>query len=268
MRAIIKANLKQQYERTMREAYAFARKCAISGSPIAVLDCGAGDGHELVATFNSRTTDPGFRYQGIEWSEAEVCLGHEKGLDIIKSDLNCTLPLADDSRDCIIAYSVLEHLLKPCGFIAECHRVLRPGGALVILTPNIATWFTIAQVLMGGMPSSGPHPDSNWLVASSESVRVSRIQRDDLATDTPKHRHLVVFSFKVLSRFLVGTGFAIEESRGFGYYPFPRRLQRMLERLDPGRCHQMVFLARKTSTQSFRPTSAGEVSSRGNHPHQ
>ena len=43
-------------------------------------------------------------------------------------------------------------------------RILENGGKLILLTPNISTFFTIALLLVGKMPSSGPHPDSNELL--------------------------------------------------------------------------------------------------------
>jgi hypothetical protein len=129
----------------------------------------------------------------------------------------------------------------------ECHRVLKPGGKLVLLTPNISTYFTAALILMGKMPSSGPHPDSESLLAREEPVRVrSETLRSDVERDTPVHRHFVVFSYRVLKRYLDMLGFADVNGHGFGLYPFPNALQPMLERIDPWHCHQMVFVARKS----------------------
>jgi SAM-dependent methyltransferase len=43
---------------------------------------------------------------------------------------------ADASEDFVIASHVLEHLADPIGFIAEIHRVLRPGGVTLVLLPD------------------------------------------------------------------------------------------------------------------------------------
>jgi hypothetical protein len=96
------------------------------------------------------------------------------------------------------------------------------------------------------MPSSGPDPDSAQLLKGEELFQVSRlefVQEDD--TDTPQHRHLVVFSFLVLRRYLRMLSFRSVRGHGFGLYPFPNVMQPMLEKLDPCHCHQMVFLAIK-----------------------
>lgn len=243
--SLLRSALSRQYDRTMREAYAFARSSASDIPTGCVLDCGAGRGRERVATFGRHIDAPGFEYRGIEWSPDLAAQGKADGLDIIQEDLNRKLPLVSGSIDCVIAYSVLEHLLMPCSFLSECHRVLRAGGRLVLLTPNISTYFTALQVLAGRMPSSGPHPDSNWLIESSEPPKVSTIRRDDVSMDTPQHRHLVVFSFQALHRFLIGSGFSVTAARGFGYYPIPIWMQPMFERLDRQHCHQMVFVCER-----------------------
>lgn len=245
MRSMIQSALRRQYARTMREAYAFARAAASAVYANNVLDCGSGSGHERQATFGGRADGTGFMYRGLEWSADAVARGHQAGLDIVEADLNRKLPVGSSSTDCVIAFSVVEHLLMPCAFMLECHRVLRPGGRLVILTPNISTWFTALQIASGRMPSSGPHPDSNWLIAAEQPPKVSAVERDDMSADTPEHRHLVVFSYKVLRRFLQGSGFALIEARGFGYYPFPLWVQPALERLDPSHCHQMVLICER-----------------------
>jgi SAM-dependent methyltransferase len=208
-----------------------------------VLDCGAGSGHLYKETFGPAGVNAD-RYHGVEWHAETVA--QAGGLNVRHGDLNQPLPFATDSFRCVTGLSVLEHLLKPCAFLRQCHRVLAPGGTLVILTPNISTYFTAALILAGRMPSSGPTPDSEELIKSEELFQVSRLEfAQDVDTDTPQHRHLVVFSFLVLRRYLRMLGFRSVRGHGFGLYPFPNVMQPMLEELDPYHCHQMVFLAIK-----------------------
>ncbi|HEY6650141.1 MAG TPA: methyltransferase domain-containing protein, partial [Mycobacterium sp.] len=50
------------------------------------------------------------------------------------------LPLPDAAVDVVVNFQVIEHLWDQGQFVAECFRVLRPGGALLISTPNRITF--------------------------------------------------------------------------------------------------------------------------------
>ena len=235
------------YERTMHEAYKRARGEIVNtiGKGGRCLECGAHSGHEYQQLRHQLGGD-GFDYRGVEWNLPLVEQARAQGLDVIQGDLNQPLTFEQESFRCVYALSVLEHLLNPCRFLKECHRVLEHDGRLILLTPNISTYFTAALILAGKMPSSGPHPDSNRLLEAQMPVaRAAGKGEPDIASDTPVHRHLVVFSYRALRRYLVMIGFREIRGYGFGLYPFPNFLQKPLERMDPYHCHQMVFVARK-----------------------
>ena len=50
------------------------------------------------------------------------------------------LPLADSAVDVVVNFQVIEHLWDQPQFVAECLRVLRPGGVLMMSTPNRITF--------------------------------------------------------------------------------------------------------------------------------
>ena len=50
------------------------------------------------------------------------------------------LPVAGDSIDTVVSLQVIEHVWDHPQFVAECARVLRPGGLLVLSTPNRLTF--------------------------------------------------------------------------------------------------------------------------------
>ncbi|MFR9776519.1 class I SAM-dependent methyltransferase [Micromonospora sp. MS34] len=56
------------------------------------------------------------------------------GVDAV-ADLSGSLPLADDSVDVFFAVHILEHLIDFLPLLDECHRVLRPGGVLHVMSP-------------------------------------------------------------------------------------------------------------------------------------
>jgi hypothetical protein len=96
------------------------------------------------------------------------------------------------------------------------------------------------------MPSSGPHPDSDLLVRQETPLKVSSEELGpDTESDMPVHRHLVVFSYRVLKRYVRQVGFRQVRAYGYGVYPFPNLLQPIFERIDPWHSHQMVIVARK-----------------------
>jgi methionine biosynthesis protein MetW len=238
---------KNLYQRTMSEAYGLAigtiSKSVEKGGN--VLDCGANNGNRFDSLVEKVNLDKN-RYYGIEWDKGLVKEAAEKGLNVIQGDLNKGLPYQDKEFKCVFALSLLEHLINPCRYLNECYRVLQDNGLLVILTPNISTYFTAFLILLGRMPSSGPHPDSNVLLKKEEIFKVSSEDlHPDTERDTPIHRHFIVFSYRVLRDYLNSVGFSTVEGHGFGVYPFPNFLQPILEKIDPYHCHQMVFIAKK-----------------------
>lgn len=241
--------LRSLYTRTMRMAYDCAREeiAAALNNGGKVLECGCHDGQnfdrlqeKIILSRND--------YYGIELDAASVVRAGNKGLNVIQADLNNLLPYQDNTFSCVIGLSVLEHLLYGCQWIRESYRILRPGGTLVILTPNISTFFSMWLLLIGKMPSSGPYPDSNILLKDQVGVRLSGDDTYNVETNKLTHRHLVVFSFRALKRYLQLLEFNEIRGYGFGLYPFPNFMQALLENLDPYHCHQMVFVAKKPLT--------------------
>jgi SAM-dependent methyltransferase len=55
-------------------------------------------------------------------------------VDVV-TDLSRSLPVGSGSVDAIFAVHVLEHLLDFLALVDECHRALRPGGTLHVLSP-------------------------------------------------------------------------------------------------------------------------------------
>lgn len=61
--------------------------------------------------------------------------------------------LIDGSISCIIGLDIIEHVGDPVAFLAECHRLLKPSGQLLLMTP-------FAQ---DTMPDRMFHPEHVWL---------------------------------------------------------------------------------------------------------
>ena len=55
----------------------------------------------------------------------------------VQININNPLPLKDEVMDCVVCVEGIEHAENPVFVIREMARVLRPGGHIVITTPNV-----------------------------------------------------------------------------------------------------------------------------------
>lgn len=71
---------------------------------------------------------------------------------IVLHNLAEPLPWPDSSVECIYTSHTLEHLRREDGerLIAECHRILKPGGALRIVVPDLKA--SVDDYLNGKIP--------------------------------------------------------------------------------------------------------------------
>ena len=105
-------------------------KALIAGVPKAILDVGCGVG-QVVRSL----AEAGFEAHGVEVSETNLVVAREnKGAFQLYDGR--TLPFADAIFDAVGAFNVLEHVEDPVALLDEMTRVLRPGGRIVISSPN------------------------------------------------------------------------------------------------------------------------------------
>lgn len=80
--------------------------------------------------------EDGWQVQGLELMEAAVGYGRDRlGLDISSATLeDANLP--SESFDTVVMIETVEHLLDPAQTLTEAHRLLRPGGAILVTVPN------------------------------------------------------------------------------------------------------------------------------------
>lgn len=97
-----------------------------------LLDVGCGNGQFLV-----KMRELGWEVMGVEPDAEAVGIAREKfGIEVFQGPLK-EARLPDNSFDAITMNHVIEHVPDPIGLLRECRRVLKPGGRLVVITPNI-----------------------------------------------------------------------------------------------------------------------------------
>jgi len=93
------------------------------------LDVGCGSGHNMLLL--SPHTD---YVMGLDLSPAALKLAAARGFPIVRAD-GQFIPLAGSSVNLLCAFDVLEHLDDDMRALSEFHRVLQPGGFLLLTVP-------------------------------------------------------------------------------------------------------------------------------------
>lgn len=94
-----------------------------------ILDIPAGAGR-----LSDRLREEGFRVVSADINESRK--------DFVFADMNKTLPFADEQFDAVISMEGIEHILNYEVFISELARVTRPGGVIILTTPNISCFYS------------------------------------------------------------------------------------------------------------------------------
>lgn len=118
-----------------------ARKAARMGVPFGwtelaslkpgvLMDVGCGSGAALALA-----RQLGWTAQGLELDEQAVKAARQSGLDVHQSGYEGLIEFPN-AFDAIVCSHVIEHVFDPVRMISLIHSALRPGGVLLLSTPN------------------------------------------------------------------------------------------------------------------------------------
>jgi len=162
-----------------------------------ILDIGCGNGHllfQLKAKFSNLI---GLEFSSHRLEQAKINLADLPFTPVCGTaeDMNS---IESDSIDCIVSADTIEHIPDVYKAAEEMLRVLKPGGSLIINTPNIASIKKRLLLLVGRFPSTS---QSNEGLGS------------DILFDGG---HLHYFSFRSLRLLFQRAGFLVEGAIGYG----------------------------------------------------
>jgi SAM-dependent methyltransferase len=150
-----------------------------------VLDLGCGRGESLALL-----RDHGIPARGIDSSARMVALCRERGLEASEGDLFATLEsLPEASLGGIVSFHVIEHLPGAAldRLVRLAYRALRPGGVLILETPNPLSMVVAARNFWLDPTHVRPvHPESLKLMY--ELAGFDPVERLDLRPFPPSER--------------------------------------------------------------------------------
>ncbi len=117
--------------------------------------------------------------------------------------------VGDGSMDVVVSCQVLEHIPDVDHAMSECRRVLRPGGKLLVSTPNQGSLMNIVLLLLTINPPYNMVSDHYYGLGTPFSSG-----RPSLEADSAGHGHLRLFATRAMRDLLAVYGFQVLKHSG------------------------------------------------------
>jgi SAM-dependent methyltransferase len=90
---------------------------------------------------------------GLDIDEAVLEEARGKGVRAVQHDVaRSSMPYADEYFDLVITLGMMDYLPAFDGMIREMHRLISPGGHVLIALPNLGSWQNRTMLLLGYQP--------------------------------------------------------------------------------------------------------------------
>jgi SAM-dependent methyltransferase len=113
-----------------RSRYRFAARLARRAQRI--LDVASGSGFGLEQLEHAGACPVGVDYAADALSQVRT---RQPGARLVRADAAC-LPFPSASFDLVVSFETIEHVADACALVRAIRQVLKPGGQLVLSTPN------------------------------------------------------------------------------------------------------------------------------------
>jgi len=202
-----------------------------------ILDVGCGDGSFLQQL--DKTLRRPYEYHGVDYSKYQVEKAQALPYEFRRCNLEEGIPYDDASFDLAYSGEVIEHIYDPDYMLEECRRVLKPGGLLIISSPNLQSWYNRVLFLFGVQPLF-------YEVSTKSSMIGAGVMRRVKLQSVPVG-HLRVFNHRGLTDLMKNEGFDVLASTGAKFQSLPKAIQIIdgVFNLRPALASIMVVTARK-----------------------
>lgn len=180
------------------------------------------------------------------------------------SDFNQRLDVDSDTFDLVVSIETIEHLENPFQFIRELGRVVRPGGIVIITTPNVHGVRSRIKYFFSGLPTlfeyvqddgMGQHISPVSIGTLLYAFEMAKLELVDVLSTGPKPSVALRPVFQVLNvATLAGVNVLKFKRKARQDHYFNRLTPRQLWELN--RDVSLIAIARKRQSEaSMAPTN-------------
>lgn len=206
-----------EFEKLMKGLLEFYRRDSrlrsaqkmISGKNVLDIGCHLGFFSRILA-------ENGKEVVGIDVLESSINIAKTfnqvKGVEYKCGDI-FNLKFRDNEFDSIVFLETIEHVQEPVKFLREFFRILKPGGNLVISTPNSVSYINILHQLL-------------LFTKKGQNKYIYSLKTEPRNTGTQLD-HVFAWDFRTILRLLIRNGFEYSGHKFAGAYPLKLRIGKL-----------------------------------------
>jgi SAM-dependent methyltransferase len=224
--ATVETAIPQLDERLRVFVEEYRRHRASTSRPLAVLDVGCG--RLALLREHIRPEDEYFACDLVEPVEPAA---NFRSVNLNEQSLGDAFP--GQRFDVVFCGEVIEHVFSPDAVVSDVKTLLRPGGVLILSTPNLGYWVNRLLLLVGISP---------LFVENSANVKLGR-RFGFLGQGNATQGHIRLFTYRAVRDLLDLQGFELLRTRSVPVWSFP--VDRLVCRVSRSLAPDNVYVARR-----------------------